>query len=424
MPDNPHKLGYPVTADQNPDGTWNVRGVPVLPEHQVLVRRPDAEPKAFAVDSKWMKGALDRNRYRRKHDKYQGPIHIGHHGKDTPALYAGRFQLTKLAKHQYQGERKLYAFADYLGVPQSTFERMDSGELAYCSAEILSFSRGEIDSVALLSDEVPHFRTAIRIDKKTPHPAAGRGAQATYQAVGVEGDAIVYECTCEDDEAMTDEDKDKADDSLDLSADDDLDLGEPDESTTDPHEQADDALDLMADEPEDEDDDDLAQYSAAQLRSKIRSDRKAQRKRDRQRWINDSARKVVGQLVDAGYQASEVKDDALFFAAQGKDSLVRWGKGQLRAAKRAGRKPKRREPRQSFDDFGGSAAGLPDVPDYLTRYSAEVQAAGLQYAAQADKNQSQGLLQAGTDQAADAKRRYVLGGLLSDGLIKRSELEG
>jgi hypothetical protein len=75
-------------------------------------------------------------------------------------------------------------FADLVGVKQEVYDRIRGGELPYRSVEILDTSRAEIDSLALLDDEVPFFRfPLLRVGKETPLKKTNTPVLA-YQASG------------------------------------------------------------------------------------------------------------------------------------------------------------------------------------------------------------------------------------------------
>lgn len=146
--------GGKYSADQNPDGTWNVRGVPVVVEAEI----PVGEDGTATIDKEWMKAALAACQRRLQLDKYLPPLHVNHHGSRRDVRNAGRFSLKGIRKGAYEGQERHQLIADLLHVPKEIYAELRAGRLPYLSAEIHDVTKPEIDSVALMADTVPFFR--------------------------------------------------------------------------------------------------------------------------------------------------------------------------------------------------------------------------------------------------------------------------
>ena len=138
-------------AQQAPDGTWTIYDVPIFAVH---VDDRGAKPISFSV--KWLNKALERGKVRHA-EGYYPPLHISHHGEDGVEA-AGKVRLTEIRDHPHGGREIPTLFADLVGVRTDVFQRIRKGELSYRSVEILDVDSPEIDSLALLDDQVPYFR--------------------------------------------------------------------------------------------------------------------------------------------------------------------------------------------------------------------------------------------------------------------------
>lgn len=152
----PNIPGGEYASEQNADKTWNIRSVPIFAEHDVTVK---GETRRVGQD--WQVGAHQRQASRIENDSYMAPLHVHHHafGKDTQP--AGFFQITDVAQGTYDGHNLWMTFADLLQVPNDVYQRIRAGELTYRSVEIHDITKPEIDSLALLNDEVPFFRLSL-----------------------------------------------------------------------------------------------------------------------------------------------------------------------------------------------------------------------------------------------------------------------
>ena len=169
-------------AEQANDGTWTIYAVPIFAVH---VDSRGGKPIAF--NRKWLERALRKGKTRHE-EGYSPPLHISHHG-DGEVEAAGRVRFTEIKDHPHGGKPIATLFADLVGVRPEVYQRIRRGELPYRSVEILDIDQPEIDSLALLDDEVPYFRfplLKIGVEKRqrpTPmlaYSAAGSRASALF----------------------------------------------------------------------------------------------------------------------------------------------------------------------------------------------------------------------------------------------------
>lgn len=164
----------PRQAEQNPDGTWNIRDVPVFAELPAGARGNPND-----VGREWMLRAIDKAKARFS-EHYVPPVHINHHKANGETKRAGYFQLTAVRPTLHDGKPVWTIFADLLSVPPDVFAQIERGELPYRSVEIHDWQNPEINSLALLDDEVPFFRFEILsvARKEAAHTMAAMGAPA------------------------------------------------------------------------------------------------------------------------------------------------------------------------------------------------------------------------------------------------------
>ena len=155
------------------------------------VHTDDRGEDSIVFDKKWLKRALSKGRLRHN-EGYYPPLHIRHHG-DSGVEAAGKVRFTHMASHPHGGEQIPTIFADLIGVRPEVYAKIRRGDLSYRSVEILDIDSPEIDSLALLDDEVPFFRYPLlrigqeRAKKKTPalaYRAQGRGGSILFRYGG------------------------------------------------------------------------------------------------------------------------------------------------------------------------------------------------------------------------------------------------
>jgi hypothetical protein len=98
---------------------------------------------------------------RAKLDGYMAPLHIDHHDNGKPTAPAGFIMPTRVERMKYEGNNLWTVFAD-LEVQGEILAKIRKKELPYRSVEIFGWDKDpEINSLALLSDEVPFFRYPV-----------------------------------------------------------------------------------------------------------------------------------------------------------------------------------------------------------------------------------------------------------------------
>lgn len=163
-PDLPKSTGY--RAEQNDDGTWNIRDVPVFSEIPAGTRGNQMD-----IGKDWLMAAVDRAQARFS-EKYVAPTHVNHHKGAKGTKRAGFFMPHSVRPHMNEGKLVWTVFADILSVPAGIFEDLERGEIPYRSVEVHDWNVPEINSLALLDDEVPFFRFEIMsIANKQPAEA-------------------------------------------------------------------------------------------------------------------------------------------------------------------------------------------------------------------------------------------------------------
>jgi hypothetical protein len=177
-----HADGPRYRAEQANDGSWTIYNVPIFSVHT-----DDRGGEPIHFDRKWLRKALKKGQLRHA-EGYYPPLHIRHHG-DSGVEAAGKIRFTQLANHPHGGETIPTIFADLIGVRPEVYAKIRRGELSYRSVEILDIDSPEIDSLALLDDEVPFFRyPLLRIGRET---ARRKTPALAYRARG-KGGSILF----------------------------------------------------------------------------------------------------------------------------------------------------------------------------------------------------------------------------------------
>lgn len=154
--------GY--SFQKNDDGSYTIFDVPIMAE---VPKGQKGAPRR--IGPKWMRLAVRRAEKRWKEDGYKAPLHVDHHGGRKNTEAAGFIFPKNVKKMAYQSKPVWAIFAD-LEVREEAFEGVRKNHFPYRSVEIFSWEDPEVNSLALLSDEVPYFRFDIlRLgDEKKP----------------------------------------------------------------------------------------------------------------------------------------------------------------------------------------------------------------------------------------------------------------
>jgi hypothetical protein len=151
---------------RNGDGTYDILDVPVFSEMDL------EDDQQIGIE--WMEAALQASA-KLDEQGYLPPLHVHHHGTEKSVARAGHFRLRRVDTAVVPGEDREMAvvYADFVGVPEATFQRIMAGELPYRSVEILDIEEARINTLALLDTEEPHFkfpllnRTSLQLAKRT-----------------------------------------------------------------------------------------------------------------------------------------------------------------------------------------------------------------------------------------------------------------
>jgi hypothetical protein len=161
--------GY--SAKQNPDGTWDILGVPAYGANSrsfgkipVTVNGKIEEQEiGINHDADWLKKAIETAKLDYEERGYMAPLHIHHHGDSDKVERAGFFMPREVRRMVYGGKPLDILFVDLLKIPDRVYRLVKAGELPYRSVEVSreSDSEPEIKSLALLEHEPPYFKLPL-----------------------------------------------------------------------------------------------------------------------------------------------------------------------------------------------------------------------------------------------------------------------
>lgn len=408
---------YP--ALQNPDGTWNVGPVPLMPVHEARGRyAATGEAWSYDVDAKWLRGSVSLAEKEFKESAYMAPLHEDHRpqpGVPIPSdRNLGRMRPTGVKPYRIEGTDKPVAFGMLMHIPHAKYAEMRHGKLAGCylSAEVNSFEKGKISSVSLMSATPPRWPfPPITIGDETPHPnAPGSDRDAIYRADPLQwdGKAQVYADISED--TMDDEKKKKDEEEKKKAAaamDDPPETDEPTPAEQDAEDEDDDAAkkEKAAKAAKNAAGDDAAmaaQYSA--LRSdvdQLKAENAALKKEKRERDIRT-------ELVGLGY-ADDVAEQHAAKYCETEEKAAQYMDAARAAADQAKLPPKK------FTDTDpglGSTEGL----SYLNGKAQAVHSKAAQYSGHYDE------LCATGSYSEEGRAKFVATRLAAEGLIKNEEV--
>jgi len=135
-------------TSRNTQGHLVVHRVPIF----VACTRGD-----FEFDDEWITSAVLAAKLAEA-DGYMPPLHIRHHGEDTPAEPAGFFRVVGADPISFKGDQKLAIFADLVITQPWVEDDVLAMRLPYRSVEIFNVDKPVIDSLALLNHEPPYLQ--------------------------------------------------------------------------------------------------------------------------------------------------------------------------------------------------------------------------------------------------------------------------
>ena len=138
-------LGKTYPSEKNPDGTYNVRGVPIFAE-----TTKEIAGKSFTFTTAWIRDALANSLARAAEGNYAPLRLVQHIGKAMPPIPAGKVCPTHTAESVIDGESVLTLYADFLEVPRWPFEMMKEGQVSWVSMEAFDVDEKVIDGVTCL----------------------------------------------------------------------------------------------------------------------------------------------------------------------------------------------------------------------------------------------------------------------------------
>lgn len=135
------------------EGYSTIYDVPIMAEVD-----PGERGNKEKITRKWMEAAVLKAQLRWKNDGYKAPLHVAHHDAGGTTEAAGFVMPREVREMDYEGKKIWAVFAD-LEVKDEILGRIEKRELPYRSVEIFSWDKDpEINSLALLGDDVPFFR--------------------------------------------------------------------------------------------------------------------------------------------------------------------------------------------------------------------------------------------------------------------------
>lgn len=147
--------GGKYVALQNPDGTWDITSdVPIMATIPAGEKGNEEE-----IGEEWMLETLRLHKLQEQ-EGHLSPVHVYHHDNEGDKReFAGLFRLVRVGILSQRGETVPALFANLIRVPNSVFKRMRNLELPFRSVEMYKdWGENEISTLALLSDEPPHFK--------------------------------------------------------------------------------------------------------------------------------------------------------------------------------------------------------------------------------------------------------------------------
>jgi len=174
--------GGSYTALQESDGSWTIFDVPVLSE-----MIPEERSNRFRIDADWMTAVIDRHRTRET-EGHMAPVHINHHDGLKANRRIGFLRPMRVGQLRQNGKIVDVLFADFINVTKEDVDALGDLAYPYRSPEIHKSWRPEIQSLALMEDEAPHFKLPMLkigeriattvIDEMTAGPAVAFSERA------------------------------------------------------------------------------------------------------------------------------------------------------------------------------------------------------------------------------------------------------
>lgn len=163
-------IGGAYRAEQDADGTWTIRDVPIFSEVTERYTR-NGKKAQLPCTRDWLSKAVDRARAQFEGSAYLAPLHVNHYGDDEKVDRAGFFLPTRVGEATVDGKRLPTIFADLLKIPATVYSKIKDLTLPYRSAETRLTGEPEVQSLALLS-KPPHFKyPLLTVGEERANPA-------------------------------------------------------------------------------------------------------------------------------------------------------------------------------------------------------------------------------------------------------------
>jgi hypothetical protein len=196
-------VGY--RESQNPDGTFNLHDVEIMGTVP-----PGKKGAKDGVDRDWLQSCVDAMQ-RDAARGYLPPVHLYHHGdpNNRPVLVC---QMRALRVGEFHGDPTIYV--DLVNIPASFRDELAALRWPYRSVEVGSYEAPMVASLALLSDQPPHFPYPMLVPQNgasehlAPEFAALTESADVCRMYAYAGNGLVACFKYGEDEADEDEDKD------------------------------------------------------------------------------------------------------------------------------------------------------------------------------------------------------------------------
>lgn len=163
-------IGGAYRAEQDADGTWTIRDVPIFSEVTERYTR-NGKKAQLPCTREWLSKAVDRAKAAFDGSSYLAPLHVNHFGDSEKVERAGFFLPTRVGEATVDGQRLPTVFADLLKIPAAVYAKIKDLTLPYRSAETRLTGAPEIQSLALLS-KPPHFKyPLLTVGEERANPA-------------------------------------------------------------------------------------------------------------------------------------------------------------------------------------------------------------------------------------------------------------
>lgn len=216
-------MGLPGTSSsaiQNPDGTWDVLDVPIVPHGAVpLYDRDGQHVDDFPTTREWFQKVITTHRQKERGEGYMGRAFLDHHdddGNSNPD--AGFLRPTRVGTVKANGKMLDTLFIDLVSVPDDIYQNwIKTGRMPYRSIESYVPEDAFIDGLALMATRKPHFQMPmLTIGEEVPYVPSGNESSIPAVAAAIacasseRAIALFKESPMPEDDKKDDDEKAKA----------------------------------------------------------------------------------------------------------------------------------------------------------------------------------------------------------------------